>query len=207
MLNAGLTGGIASGKSTVAKMLQEKGAYIIDFDELAHYVEEPDRPAWQEIVNYFGRDILNEDRTINRVKLGLIVFADQEKLSRLNSIVHPAVFEEWRRRMDEINRKDPGAIVIADVPLLVEVGLQRLLDVVILVYSSPEDQIKRLMDRSGCSREEALKRLASQMPIDEKTRYADIVIDNHDTPEVTRGIVDCVWKELLEREKKRRLQE
>lgn len=205
MLNVGLTGGIASGKSTVAMMFVEKGAYLIDFDELAHFVEEPDRPAWKAIVNCFGSDILNEDRTINRVELGLIVFADHDKLSLLNSIVHPAVFEEWKRRIEEIYERDPCAVVISDVPLLIEVGMQHMVDVVILAYVTPIEQIQRLMNRNKCSRQDAMSRLESQMPIDEKIPYADIVIENRGTLEMTRRIVDDVWKELIQRERKHRL--
>jgi dephospho-CoA kinase len=205
MLNIGLTGGIASGKSTVAKMFQERGAYLIDLDELAHFVEEPDQPAWKAIVDYFGYDILNEDRTINRVELGLIVFADQKKLSILNSIVHPAVVDEWRLRIDDLYEIDPCAVVISDVPLLIEVGMQDQVDLVILVYAAPEVQIERLMERNGCSREEAVKRLASQMPIDDKIPYADIVIDNQDSPDETREIVYEIWDDILQAEKKHRL--
>jgi len=205
MLNVGLTGGIASGKSAVAKMFQERGAYLIDFDELAHFVEEPDQPAWKAIVDYFGSDILNDDQTINRVALGLIVFADHEKLSILNSIVHPAVFEEWRRRIDDLYEIDPCAVVVSDIPLLIEVGMQDKVDIVILVYASPEVQIERLMDRNGYSREEAVKRLASQMPIDDKIPYADIVIDNQDSPDETREIVYEIWDDILEVEKTNRL--
>jgi dephospho-CoA kinase len=206
MLNVGFTGGIASGKSTVAKMFQEKGAYLIDFDKLAHFVEEPDQQAWKAIVDFFGSDILNEDRTINRVKLGLLVFTDREKLSKLNGIVHPAIFDEWKRRREDIRERNPQAIVISDVPLLIEVGMQKMFDVVVLVHASPEDQIERLIERNGLSREDAVRRLSSQMPIDEKRAYADIVIDNHDSLEVTRRIVNDVWKDILEREKKIRLQ-
>ena len=205
MLNIGLTGGIASGKSTVAKMFQERGAYLIDFDELAHFVEEPDQPAWKAIVDHFGSDIVNEDRTIDRVKLGLIVFADQKKLSILNSIVHPAVLEEWRRRIDDLYEIDPCAVVISDVPLLIEVGMQDQVDLVILVYVAPEVQVERLMERNGCSREEAVKRLASQMPIDDKIPYADIVIDNQDSPDETREVVYEIWDDILQAEKKHRL--
>jgi dephospho-CoA kinase len=99
MLNAGLTGGIASGKSTVARMFHEEGACVIDFDKLSHVVEEPDRPGWKAIVEYFGPDILNDDRTINRKKLGAIVFHDGEALDRLNRMVHPLVFEDWKQRV------------------------------------------------------------------------------------------------------------
>jgi len=202
MLNVGLTGGIASGKSTVAKIFEDKGAYLIDFDALAHFAEEPDQPAWKAIVEVFGRDILSEDGTINRAKLGQIVFADQEKLSRLNSIVHPAVFDLWRRRIEDIREMNPRAIVVSDVPLLIEVSMQHLFDVVILVYVSPEDQIKRLTDRNAYSRKEAESRLDKQMPIDEKISHADYVIDNKGPIETTRSVVNAVWEELIAREKK-----
>jgi dephospho-CoA kinase len=201
MLNVGLTGGIASGKSTVAKMFQAKGAYLIDFDKLAHFVEEPDQIAWKAIVDYFGPDILNEDRTINRIKLGLIVFPDREKLSKLNSIVHPAVFEEWRKRIEDIRRKNHEAIIISDVPLLIEVGMQSQVDVVVLVYISPEDQIQRLMDRNGYSRADAERRLSAQMPIDEKISQADFIIDNTGSLEKTEVNVNALWEVLLIRER------
>ena len=202
MLNVGLTGGIASGKSTVAKMFEDKGAYLIDFDALAHFAEEPDQPAWKAIVEFFGTDILNEDGTINRAKLGQIVFADQEKLFRLNSIVHPAVFDLWRRRIEDIREMNPRAIVVSDVPLLIEVSMQHLFDVVILVYVSPEDQIRRLQERNEYSRKEAESRLDTQMPIDEKIPHADFVIDNKGPLETTRSVVNAVWEELLVRERK-----
>lgn len=202
MLNVGLTGGIASGKSTVAKIFEDKGAYLIDFDALAHFAEEPDQPAWKAIVEVFGREILNEDGTINRAKLGQIVFANQEKLSTLNSIVHPAVFDLWRRRIEDIREMNPRAIVVSDVPLLIEVSVQHLFDVVILVYVSPEDQIKRLRERNEYSRKEAESRLDTQMPIDEKIPHADYVIDNKGPIETTRSVVNAVWEELLVRERK-----
>jgi len=205
MLNVGLTGGIASGKSTVAKMFEDQGAYLIDFDALAHFVEEPDHPAWKAIVEFFGREILNEDGTINRAKLGLIVFSDHEKLSMLNSIVHPAVFDMWRRRTEDIRKINPRAIVVSDVPLLLEVRMQHLFDVVILVHVSPEDQIRRLTERNEYSRKEAERRLDTQMPIDEKISHADFVIDNKGPIETTRSVVNTVWKELLVREKKKRV--
>jgi len=205
MLNVGLTGGIASGKSTVAKMFEDQGAYLIDFDALAHFVEEPDHPAWKAIVEFFGREILNEDGTINRAKLGLIVFSDHEKLSMLNSIVHPAVFDMWRRRIEDIRKRNPRAIVVSDVPLLLEVRMQHLFDVVILVHVSPEDQIRRLTERNEYSRKEAESRLDTQMPIDEKISHADFVIDNKGPIETTRSVVNAVWEELLVREKEKRV--
>jgi len=207
MLNVGLTGGIACGKSTVAGMFGQRGALLIDFDELAHAVQAPDRPAWREIVRHFGPEVLNPDRTIDRRKLGEIVFADREKLDLLNHLVHPAVFEEWRRRIGEIRAARSDAVVLSDVPLLIEAGLQPLFDLVLLVYAPPEEQLRRLMLRSGLTREEALQRLASQMPIGEKIPRADIVIHNDGPLGATGREVDRVWEELRKKEEERRTKE
>ncbi|MFZ4437830.1 MAG: dephospho-CoA kinase [Syntrophales bacterium] len=197
MLNVGLTGGIACGKSTVARMFVENGAILIDFDELAHAVQEPDGNVWCEIVRHFGEDILQGDRTIDRRGLGEMVFADQEKRVLLNRIVHPAIFEEWQRRLEEIRKTTPDAIVISDIPLLIEAGMKELVDLLVLVYITPEEQIRRVMARDGFSREEAERRLAAQMPIDEKLRFADIVIRNEGLPEETRRSVSEVWKNIV----------
>ena len=203
MLNVGLTGGIASGKSTVARMLAEKGAVLIDFDELAHAVQEPEGAVWREIVRHFGEEILHEDRTIDRRKLGETVFVDREKRELLNRLVHPAIFEEWQRRLAEIRVRRADAIVVSDIPLLIEAGLKGMVDLVLLVYITPEVQIRRVMARDGFSREEAERRLAAQMPIEEKLRWADIVIRNGGSPEETRRAVSEVWMELNIREKRR----
>ncbi|MDP1990963.1 MAG: dephospho-CoA kinase [Syntrophales bacterium] len=203
MLNVGLTGGIATGKSTVARILVEKGARLIDFDELSHAVEEPEGPVWKEIVRYFGEEILQADRTIDRRKLGDIVFADREKLDLLNRLVHPAVFQEWHRRIEEIRTAQPDAIVLSDVPLLIEADMKPMFDLILLVYVPPEEQIARLMARNGCSRGEAEKRIASQMPIGEKLPFADIVVRNDGSPEMTRKALNATWMELIERERLR----
>ncbi len=207
MLNIGLTGGIGSGKSTVAQFFKDKGAYLIDFDILAHKVEKPEGPAWNRIVEEYGPDILNEDSTINREKLGDIVFQDKERLEMLNSIVHPAIFEEWVRRMEEIKKGKEDAIIISDIPLLIEVGLQKHVDLTVLVYIPPKAQIERIMTRNGFTREEAEYRLHSQMSIDEKLPLADIVINNEGPPEETQKIVETYWPELLEREQNKRNRE
>jgi dephospho-CoA kinase len=207
MLNIGLTGGIGSGKSTVAQFFKNKGAYLIDFDVLAHKVEEPGGPAWKQIVEEFGSEILNKDATINREKLGDIVFQDKKKLETLNGIVHPTVFKEWVHRMEEIKKEKEDAIVISDIPLLIEVGLQKYVDLVILVYIPPEEQIERIRTRNGFTREEAEYRLHSQMPIDEKLSLADVVINNGGPLEETRKIVEKYWPELLERERIKRKRE
>jgi len=203
MLNVGLTGGIACGKSTVARMLAEKGAVLIDFDELAHAVQEPEGAVWREIIRHFGEEILHEDRTIDRRKLGETVFADREKRELLNRLVHPAIFEEWQRRLAEIRVRRADAIVVSDIPLLIEAGLKGMVDLVLLVYITPEEQVRRVMARNGFSREEAERRLAAQMPIEEKLRWADIVIRNGGSPEETRRVVSEVWMELNIREKRR----
>lgn len=204
MLNVGLTGGIASGKSTVARMLEEKGAVLIDLDELAHAVQEPGKPVWREIVRHFGPEILRADRTIDRGRLGAAVFADRAKLELLNRLVHPAVLAEWQKRIEAIRKTRPDAIIVSDIPLLIEAGLAPLADVVLLVYLSPEEQIRRLMARNGYSREEAEQRLAAQMPLGEKIAHADLVIRNDGPPEQTRREVCALWKELKEREQRSR---
>jgi dephospho-CoA kinase len=196
MLNVGLTGGIASGKSTVARMFAEKGAILIDFDDLAHAVEEPGGPVWREIVRHFGEEILLPDRRIDRRKLGAIIFADREKREILNRLVHPAVFAEWRKRIKEIEKTGKDAVVVSDIPLLIEAGLETMVDVVLLVYVSPEEQIRRLTVRNGFNPEEAERRVAAQMPIGEKAIHADIVIRNEGSVEETGRAASRAWEEL-----------
>ena len=204
MLNVGLTGGIASGKSTVAKMFVKNGGHLIDFDELAHEVQEPEKPAWKKVVSHFGEGILQPDKKIDRVKLGNIVFADKEKLSELNNIVHPSVYKEWHSHLEKICKKEKHAIVLSDIPLLFEGNMQHLFDLTILVLVEPEEQIRRLIARNGVNKEEAEKRLKSQMPIGEKIALADIVIDNEGSIPETEKRVGQVWKELLRREKQKK---
>lgn len=203
MLNVGLTGGIACGKSTVAKMFVNDGAYLIDFDRLAHEVQEPEKPAWKEVVKKFGREILREDGKIDRFKLGNIVFTDKKKLKLLNKIVHPLVFQEWDARLEKISKKDKHAVILSDIPLLFEGNMQHLFDLTLLVFIEPEEQIRRLMARNHISREEARKRLNSQMPIDEKIALADMVIDNKGSIAETEKKVKKVWLELLKIEKQK----
>src|SRR4030043_1642244 len=137
MLKVGLTGGVASGKSTGARMLEEKGAVLIDLDELAHTVQESGKPVWREIVRHFGREILRPDQTIDRCKLGAVVFAERAKLELLNRLVHPAVLAEWRKRIEEIRKTRPDAVVVSDIPLLIEAGLTPMADGVLLFYLFP----------------------------------------------------------------------
>ena len=201
MLNVGLTGGIASGKSTVARMFVALGAHLIDFDKLAHEVQEPGKTAWQEIIKYFGDGILNQDDTINRNRLSQIVFTDRKKLEALNNIVHPLVFNLWQERLDEIKKQEKHAIVLSDVPLLFEGKTQDLFDLTMLILISPEEQISRLIERNSVSHEDAEQRLKSQMPIADKIGLADIVIDNQSDVSQTEKKVVEIWQQLKSREK------
>jgi len=201
MLNAGLTGGIASGKTTISRILVEKGAHLLDFDLLAHEAEEPGQAAWRGIVDHFGRTVLDDKGRIDRRKLGEIVFNRPEEMLVLNSIVHPAVNDLWQARKRQIEEEDRRAIIISDVPLLFETGWQKKVDVVILVYIPPEEQVRRLMARNGVSLEEAHARLNSQMPIGDKIKLADFVINNLGSLESVRRHIEELWEELLVRER------
>lgn len=201
MLNVGLTGGIACGKSTVARFFVKNGAHLIDFDLLSRQVQKPGKPAWQKVVDYFGKEILQKDKKINRVKLGNIVFANKNKLFKLNKIVHPFVYQEWHSQLDKISKKEKRAIVLSDIPLLFEGKKQHLFDLTILVVIEPEEQIRRLIARNHISRKEAEKRLKSQMPINKKKELADIIIDNRESISKTEKTVKKVWHNLLKREK------
>ena len=196
-----MTGGIACGKSTVAQMFVSLGAHLIDFDKFAHEVQKPGKPAWKEIIGHFGNGILNQDETIDRVKLAQIVFADKKELKALNNIVHPYVFNLWQKRLDKIKHKDDHAIVLSDIPLLFEGKTQNLFDLTILILISPEEQICRLMARNNLSRDEAQMRLQSQMPIADKIGLANIVIDNKGDVSQTKKKVTEIWRQLKAREK------
>lgn len=201
MLNAGLTGGIASGKTTISGILVEKGAYLIDHDLLAHEAEEPNGPSWRGLVDYFGMSVLDNEGRIDRKKLGDIVFNRPEEMLRLNSIVHPAVYGLWQAKIRQIEENDSRAIIISDVPLLFEVGWQKKVDVVILVYIPAEEQARRLIARNCISIEEAAARLKSQMPIGDKIKMADFVINNQEPLESVRRHIEELWDELLVRER------
>ncbi|HEX7765116.1 MAG TPA: dephospho-CoA kinase [Nitrospira sp.] len=177
MILVGLTGGIATGKSTVAGMFKRCGATVIDADALAREVVLPGKPAWREIVRTFGKAVLNPDRTINRKALGTKVFGHPGKLRQLERIIHPRVAREQIRLAKQSARKDPTAVVIYDVPLLFEAGIDTRVDTTIVVIADRETQIARLKKRNGLSRAEALRRIKSQMPLANKRRHADYVLD------------------------------
>lgn len=181
----GLTGGIASGKSTVAKTLSKLGAYVIDADKVAHMIIEPHRPAWYDIVQEFGEEILNRDQTVNREKLGKIVFDDPVLLQKLNSITHPRIMEFFKEEMQRLKAQVPDSIIVFEVPLLYETHMDRICDEVWVVWVDRETQLERLCQRDNISREDALKRIEAQMPLDEKAKRAKVVIDNRHTIEET----------------------
>lgn len=177
MILIGLTGGVATGKSTVAKMFKKCGAIVIDADELAREVVQPGKPAWRDIMRRFGKSVLNSDRTINRQILGQIVFRDQMKLRQLERIIHPRVTAEQERLTRQASRKDPKAVVIYDVPLLFEAGIDKRVDKTVVVTADRETQIMRLKKRNGFTRTEAVRRIDSQMPLAMKRLQADYVLD------------------------------
>jgi dephospho-CoA kinase len=198
-----VTGGIASGKSVVSKMLEALGAPIIDYDVIAREIVEPGKPAWKDIVAYFGEQVLKEDRQIDRKKISDIVFRDTEKRKKLEGFTHPRIIEEAARQADEIAGKNPNAIIQVAVPLLIEINIQYNFHKVLLVYVPREMQIERLTKRDGITKEAAESILKAQRPIDEKLAYADFVIHNEGTPEQTRKQVEQVWEELKKCQKKR----
>ena len=177
MILVGLTGGIATGKSTVAGMFKRCGAVIIDADALARDVVQPGKPAWREIVSTFGKTVLNPDRTVNRQALGGKVFGHPAKLRQLEHIIHPRVAREQIRLTKQAARKDPKAVVIYDVPLLFEAGIDTRMDATIVVTADRETQIARLKKRNGLSRAEAVRRIKSQIPLAEKRRRADYTLN------------------------------
>ena len=195
MIIVGLTGSVGTGKSTVTNFFRELGAYIIDWDELAREVIHPHLRAWKEIVEYFGKDFLNEDLTINRQKLAEIVFSDKEKVTKLNQIVHPEVFKEDERITNEIKSLDPDALIIKDIPLLFELTRPIFADKVIVVSASEQTQLRRLEEK-GMSREDAQNRIKSQLPLEEKMKSADFVINNDGPLEETKKQVGEVYSLL-----------
>lgn len=192
----GITGGIASGKSTVARQLRDLGILVIDADEVARTVVEPGKPAWQAIVKQFGAGILNPDHTINRLELGRRVFDSTEQLHRLNALTHPLIMDEIRDRLHKIRIDHPQALVGLEVPLLYETNMDKICDQVWVVWVDYETQITRLMARDGLSRGDAQKRIDAQMPLDEKARRAQVVIDNRLTLEDTQQTVARYFNEI-----------
>lgn len=196
MIIVGLTGGYASGKNTVAGMFVEMGAALIDADNLAREVVRPHTQAWYAIQAHFGNGILLTNGEIDRKALGEIVFRSEKERESLNRIVHPRVLEEELKAIEAIRVREPGAVVILSVPLLIESGHYRHCHKIVVVDVEGETQIKRLMKRDGFSREEAIRRISAQMPLPEKIKYADFVVDNSGELENTRRQAQRIFKKL-----------
>ncbi|MER5944503.1 dephospho-CoA kinase [Streptomyces sp. NPDC001904] len=196
MLSVGLTGGIGSGKSEVSRLLVERGALLIDADRIAREVVEPGTPGLAAVVEAFGDDVLTADGTLDRPKLGSIVFADSDKLATLNAIVHPLV---GTRSAELQESAGPDSVVVHDVPLLAENGLAPLYDLVVVVDASAETQLDRLTRLRGMSEEDARARMAAQATREKRLAIADVVIDNDVSLDRLREQVDAVWADLVRR--------
>jgi len=176
MLKVGLTGGIACGKSTVAFMLRERDVQVLEADPLGHELLEPGQSAYDEVVREFGDGILGPGDKVDRPKLGAIVFADPAKRARLNQILHPRILNVVRQWFKALDRPGGPNIAVAEAALIIETGFHKELDKLIVCWSRPDQQLARLVER-GLTQEQAAQRIASQMPVEEKRKLADEVID------------------------------
>jgi dephospho-CoA kinase len=196
-LLVGLTGGIATGKSTVSEMLRRRGCVVIDADQLARDVVEPGEPALAEIVREFGREVLQPDGRLDRKKLGAIVFADAARRQRLEQITHPAIGARFAGQLAELMAREFHGLVFFDAPVMIESGSSKQMDRLVVVATDEETQITRLMARDGIDRDEALRKVRSQMPVAEKAKLADYVIDNGGDRTATEAAVERVYRALL----------
>ncbi len=199
MLRVGLTGGIATGKTTVVAMLRELGCHVLEADKIAHQMIVPGGPAYEEVVREFGSGILTPEGLVDRQKLGAIVFADPQRLARLNAIVHPPVLEEQMHQLAAIEKADAHAIAVVEAALLIEAGFDKKLEFVVVTWCTPEQQLERLTHPGtgrGLSIEQARQRIEAQMPVDEKRQRADAVIDCSGTLEHTRAQVIALFARL-----------
>ena len=196
MLKVGLTGSIAVGKSFVLGVLAELGCYVLDADATARKVVAPGTPGMKAVVDAFGDDILNSDRTLDRAKLGAIVFADEPKRLQLNSILHPFIITAQDEQMREWEREDPQGIAVVDAALMIESGGYRRFDKLVVVHCRPEVQLERLMARDGLSRGDAEQRIGAQMAQEEKKTYAAFLIDTSEGFGSTRRQTEKVFQKL-----------
>ncbi len=197
LIKLGLTGGIASGKSTVATRWREAGAAVIDADELAHQTLRPETPTYAAIVKTFGNEILDKNGTINRARLGEIVFANEQKRLVLNQIVHPAVDQMWKAAVGEIERSGQADVVVLSIPLLYEVGVENEFDQVVVVAASEQTQLSRLAAK-GLNVTQARARVQAQWPIQKKMDKADFVIWNDGSLAVLAEQADIIWATIKE---------
>jgi len=195
MLRVGLTGGIASGKSTVAARMRELGLTVLNADLLAHQLMEPGQPAYDDVVREFGREVLAADGTVDRKKLGDIVFRDAARREQLNAIVHPRVIQAREEQLKQMEATNPRGLAIVEAALLIEAGYYKKLDRLIVCSCRPEQQMERLRAR-GLSEEEVRQRIAAQLPLEEKLRLADDIVDCSGTIEDTLRQTDALVERL-----------
>ena len=200
----GITGGIACGKTTVSDLLAEKGAIPINADEIGHQLLKADSPVIDELTEAFGRDILEASGDVSRKKLGAIVFKDKAARERLNGILHPLIIERSRGHARQLVAEDPTCVVLLDAPLLIEAGAYDTVDLIVVVTVSPETQLRRTLERGETqgrplTETEVQARIDSQMPVSEKVKYADVVIENEGTLEGLQKQVDALWEKLQRR--------
>ena len=198
MLKVGLTGSIAVGKTFVLGVLSELGCHVIDADVVARQVALPGSPGLKAVIDAFGEEVLKSDGSLNRARLGEIVFADEAKRQQLNSILHPFIIAAQDAQLRELELQDPKGIVVVDAALMIESGGYQRFDKLIVVHCRPEVQLQRLMRRNKLSREEAEQRIATQMPQEEKKRYADYLIDTSGEFAETRRQTEEVYHALRE---------
>ena len=201
MLKVGLTGGIATGKSLVGTMFAELGAHIIDADKIGHELMAPGEPIYDKIVKRFGTEILNDDKTVNRAKLAELAF-DQKRprIYELNSLLHPGIIKRYEKRMEEIAAREPNAIVMLEAALLLEAGLRKRFDRIIVVSCKPQQRIDRWEKRQNvdadAARREVTRRMMAQAPQEAKIQAADFVVDNSGSIDDTRKQVENVFAQL-----------
>jgi dephospho-CoA kinase len=191
-----LTGGIASGKSTIARRLESLGAVVVDADQIVRDVQAPGSPVLQEIATAFGDDLIDSSGALDRAALGALVFADQDALARLNRIVHPAVRRESQRRFEAAFAADADAVVIYDVPLLVEARVGDPWDTVVVAHAPAEERLRRLIELRGMPPQEAQNRVNAQVSDERRLAIADVVIDTAGSLEQTEQQVDAFWQRL-----------
>lgn len=194
----GVTGGVGTGKSTVAGMFRQLGATVLDADVIAHQVMEPNRLPWRQIIKTFGDEVLNEDRTINRRRLAAVVFTDAERRAKLEAIIHPRVLREIKAKLHRLRRSRRIPAAVVDVPLLVEANASGLVDALVVVTAPPDVQRARLRTMHGWTEEDTEARIGAQLALSAKVALADHVIDNGDGVDKTRTQVRRLWNQLVQ---------
>ena len=197
MLLVALTGGIATGKSIIAQVLEQLGCYVHESDYLAHELQAPEMPAWKALVAHYGDKILNPNQTINRRALGAIVFADKKERDFLNNLLHPLVMEKKRALVRKVEAEGHHKIFVSVAALTIEAGFGDFFDKIIVVHCDKKIQLKRLMERDSIDQKDALEKITSQMPIEEKLKYADYTIDTSGSLRQTLEKTEQVYRNLV----------